>query len=207
MPIDIPGMSSAMRTSPPAWCSDTLPLVPQGRARYSGAYFERIGGGGDRPEVSCTFTAEDLLAVTMLSVRIEGYHALEILHYRARELNGLLSQIPPGIGLQDPGAADHIASGGPAWRLWEAICDIEPRPEGTGSAPSRPASSWRASARTCSPSTTAASKRSSAGPAPTTSGGTTCTSSSSMTRASSRSLSQFAPGQARATCPCSASST
>jgi hypothetical protein len=88
-----------------------------GRVRYSGAYFERIGGGGDRPEVSCAFTAEDLLAVTMLSVRIEGYHALEILHYRARELNQLLSQIPPGIGLQDPGAAAHIARGGPAWRL------------------------------------------------------------------------------------------
>ena len=32
-----------------------------GRARYFGAYFELIGGGGDRPEVSCTFTAEDLL--------------------------------------------------------------------------------------------------------------------------------------------------
>ena len=99
-----------------------------GRARYSGAHFERIGEGGDRPEVSCTFTAEDLLAVTMLSVRIEGYHALEILYYRARELNELLSQIPPGIGLQDPGAAAHIARGGPAWRLWDAICDIEPRP-------------------------------------------------------------------------------
>jgi len=52
-----------------------------GRARYSGAYFERIGGGGDREDIAGQFTAEDLLAVTMLSVRIEGYHALEILHY------------------------------------------------------------------------------------------------------------------------------
>jgi hypothetical protein len=107
-----------------------LAVSTAGRAHYSGAYFERIGGGGDRPEVSCTFTAEDLLAVTMLSVRIEGYHALEILHYRARELNELLSQIPAGIALQDPRAAAHIARGGPAWRLWAAICDIEPRPEG-----------------------------------------------------------------------------
>lgn len=100
-----------------------------GRAHYSGAYFERLGGGGDRPEISCKFTAEDLLAVTMLSVRIEGYHALEILQYRARELNDLLSQIPPGLDLHDPEAAAHIARGGPAWRLWDAICDIEPRPE------------------------------------------------------------------------------
>ena len=74
-----------------------------GRARYSGAYFERIGGGGDRPEVARQFTAEDLLAVTMLSVRIEGYHALDVLCYRARELNDLLAQIPPGVALQDPG--------------------------------------------------------------------------------------------------------
>ena len=100
-----------------------------GRARYSGAYFERIGGGGDRPETSCMFTAEDLLAVTMLSVRIERYHALEILHYRARDLNDLLCQIPTDLGLQDPRAAAHIAKDGPAWRLWDAICDIEPRPE------------------------------------------------------------------------------
>jgi hypothetical protein len=100
-----------------------------GRARYSGAYFERIGGGGDRPETSCMFTAEDLLAVTMLSVRIEKYHALEILHYRSGELNDLLRKIPTDLALQDAEAAVHIAKGGPAWRLWDAICDIEPRPE------------------------------------------------------------------------------
>ena len=101
----------------------------EGRARFSGAHFERIGGGGGRPEVASEFTAEELLAVTMLSVRIEGYHALEILHYRADELNGLLAQIPHDIALQDPGAEVHIAKDGPAWRLWDAICDIEPRPE------------------------------------------------------------------------------
>lgn len=41
-----------------------------GRARYSGAYFERLGGGGDRPEVAYQITAEDLLAVSMLSVPV-----------------------------------------------------------------------------------------------------------------------------------------
>jgi hypothetical protein len=99
------------------------------RARYCGAYFERIGGGGDRPEVANQFTAEDLLAVTMLSVRIEGYHALEILCYQARELNDLLAQIPTGIALQDAEADAHIAKDSPASKLWAAICDIEPLPE------------------------------------------------------------------------------
>ena len=80
-----------------------------GRARYSGAYFERIGGGGDRPpDIANQFTAEDLLAVTMLSVRIEGYHALEILHYQAGKLNDLLSQIPHDLALQDPRAASVV---------------------------------------------------------------------------------------------------
>ena len=101
----------------------------EGRARYSGAHFERIGGGGDRPDVADLFTAEDLLAITMLSVRIEGYPALEVLHYQADTLNGLLAQIPRDVALQDPEAEVHIAKDGPAWRLWGAICDIEPRPE------------------------------------------------------------------------------
>jgi hypothetical protein len=129
MAIDIP---ARLRDEDLATCLVKRYLAPDpatGRARYSGAYFERIGGGGDRPEIAGQFTAEDLLAVTMLSVRIEGYHALEILRYRARELDDLLAQIPRGVALQDPQARTLIAEGGPAWRLWDAICDIEPRPE------------------------------------------------------------------------------
>lgn len=102
---------------------------PADRVIYSGAYFEQLGEGGDEPGIADQFTAQDLLAVTMLSVRIEGYHALEILHYRAAELNGLLAEIPRDIDLHDRAAAAHIAKGKPAWQLWEAICDIEPRPE------------------------------------------------------------------------------
>lgn len=106
-----------------------LATCTAGRARYSGAYFERIGGGGDREDIANQFTAEDLLAVTMLSVRIEGYHALEILRYQASKLNDLLSQIPHDLALQDPRATAHIAKSGPARRLWDTICDIEPRPQ------------------------------------------------------------------------------
>ena len=38
-----------------------------GRARHSGAHFERLGGGGDLPEVAYQITAEDLLAVSRAS--------------------------------------------------------------------------------------------------------------------------------------------
>jgi hypothetical protein len=99
-----------------------------GRARYSGAYFERLGGGGDRRETAYQFTAEDLLAVSMLSVPVNRYYALHVLQYQAGELNGLLAQIPVGVALADPEAGDLIAEYGPAWALWQAIHDIRPRP-------------------------------------------------------------------------------
>ena len=127
MTINIPGR---LRDEDFATClvERYLTTDTTGRARYSGAYFERIGGGGDRQDIADQFTAEDLLAVTMLSVRIEGYHALEVLHHHAGKLNRLLSQIPHDVALQDPRASAHIATGGPAWRVWDAICDIEPPP-------------------------------------------------------------------------------
>ena len=99
-----------------------------GRARYSGAYFERLGGGGDRPETAYQFTAEDLLAVSMLGLPIDGYYALHVLDYRARELSGLLARIPLGITLADPEAEGLVAKDGPAQALWQAIHDIRPRP-------------------------------------------------------------------------------
>jgi hypothetical protein len=46
--------------------------TPHPDGRFTGAYFERCAGGGDRPEVANTVTAEDVVAVSMLSVRIEG---------------------------------------------------------------------------------------------------------------------------------------
>lgn len=143
----------------------------------------------------------------MLNVRIEGYHALEILHYQAGTLNDLLSQIPHDVALQDARAAAHIAKRGPAWRLWDAICDIEPRPESNGIGPVA-AGKLLARKRPCLlPVYDSRINKILNRPAQTTSGGRTCTTSSSTTRASSKSLTQFATGQARGTCPCSASST
>jgi Family of unknown function (DUF6308) len=100
-----------------------------GRARYSGAYFERLGGGGDRPGVAYQVTAEDLLAVSMLSVPVVGYYALDVLDYKGREISGLLAQIPVDVKLADDGAGDLIAEGGAAWELWELLRGIKPRPQ------------------------------------------------------------------------------
>ena len=100
-----------------------------GLARYSGAHFERLGGGGDLPGVAYQITAEDLLAVSMLSVPVVRYYALHVLDYRGREISGLLSQIPLDVTLADDGAERLIAEGGPAWELWQLLHDIKPRPQ------------------------------------------------------------------------------
>lgn len=99
------------------------------RARYSGSYFERLGGGGDRPETAYQFTAEDLLAVSMLSVPVVRYYALHVLDYKARELSGLLAQIPLDVTLADPDARELIAQDGPAQALWQVLHDIKSRPQ------------------------------------------------------------------------------
>lgn len=46
---------------------------------YSGAEFNALGGGGDRPEVANVITAEDILAVSTLSVTVPATHALQLL--------------------------------------------------------------------------------------------------------------------------------
>jgi hypothetical protein len=118
-----------------------------GRFRHSGAYFERLGGGGDRLEVANQVTAEDLVAVSMLSVRVIRYYALDVLVYQGREISDLLAQIPVDVTLTDAEADKLIAKGGPAWELWQLLHYIKPPLEGVGSAPSRRPSCWRASAR------------------------------------------------------------
>lgn len=49
------------------------------RGAFSGAEFNEIGGGGDRPEVANVITAEDIFAVNALSVSVPATHALQLL--------------------------------------------------------------------------------------------------------------------------------
>lgn len=74
-------------------------------------------------------TAEDLLAVSMLSVPVVRYYALHILDYRGREISGVLAEIPVDVNLSDDRADDLIAQGGPAWELWKLLRGIKLRPQ------------------------------------------------------------------------------
>jgi len=87
---------------------------------YSGAMFERFASGGDAAEVANTFTAADLVAVSLLSVDVPGPAALRILGTRAAELNALLGEIPTDRELRDATDAE-IGAGSPADDLWTAV--------------------------------------------------------------------------------------
>ncbi|MFE4973820.1 DUF6308 family protein [Kitasatospora sp. NPDC056651] len=108
----------------------------KGDAYYSGAHFERLAGGGDRPETADRFTADDLVAITMLSVSVEPHGAVELLTDPAGHWHRLLSAIPRDARLEDPACAPLIAPGGPASELWDRL--VNPRgthpgkPDGAG---------------------------------------------------------------------------
>jgi hypothetical protein len=103
-----------------------------GRARYPGAWFSRLGGGGDQPPTADQITAEDLVAASTVGVRVVGYYALDVLEYQAPQIGELLALIPNDVTLADDAAADLIAADAPAWRLFELLRAIRPKNEGGG---------------------------------------------------------------------------
>lgn len=109
--------------------SFTGPLVEEyflnddeGRPRFTGAWFERIGGGGDRDEVCNVITTDDLVAVEMLSVTIPPQASVWLLDPAAPEITRLLRQIPTHLSPQDPeGAALLRDDDSPLAHLWRLI--------------------------------------------------------------------------------------
>jgi hypothetical protein len=95
---------------------------PQDVPAFTGGWFERVGGGGDRPGVANEVTADDLVAVETLSVQVPPRVALDLLHGRlGGQLTELLAQIPTGLPLAATEAVEHIATGSPADRAWELL--------------------------------------------------------------------------------------
>jgi hypothetical protein len=90
---------------------------------FTGGSFERFAGGGDRPESADRFTSEDVVAVSLLSVRIPGQAALALLERRPAEFNALLAELPNGVDLW---AADEatIAPGSAADQLWHLLVEL-----------------------------------------------------------------------------------
>ncbi|WP_371483092.1 DUF6308 family protein [Kitasatospora sp. NBC_00315] len=93
-----------------------------GRApAYTGARFEHLDGGGDRPGVADTLTAADLAAVQTLSVTVPARAAIALLEGDLGvTLAGLLAGIPRDLDLAEaePGV---LAAGSPADLAWHLL--------------------------------------------------------------------------------------
>jgi hypothetical protein len=90
---------------------------------YTGRRFELLGGGGDTTDDADEFTAEDIVAVSLLSVDIPGSAALKILE-SGDQLNNLLALVPKGTTLWevDPAKVDDMKSD--AANLWNELRKI-----------------------------------------------------------------------------------
>ncbi|MGW0771715.1 DUF6308 family protein [Streptomyces sp. NPDC002676] len=103
---------------------------------YSGAHFERLGGGGDAEHVANRFDSNDLLAITMLGVSLKPHGAINLLTDPDGQWARLLSRIPRNARLEDPVSDTLVAKDGPAWELWGRLADrttkYQKKPDGSG---------------------------------------------------------------------------
>ncbi|MDO8150183.1 DUF6308 family protein [Isoptericola sp. b408] len=90
---------------------------------WAGSRFERLAGGGDAPGVVDHFTADDLVAVSLLSVEVPPLAALQILESRKREIDTLLAALPDRVDLVDVDPST-IDESWPAWRLWSELRSV-----------------------------------------------------------------------------------
>lgn len=91
---------------------------------FSGGSFERFAGGGDALGNRNRFTAEDLVAVTLLEVMVPGNTALDVLDRRASEFSELLSMIPVDVDLWN--ATDkEVGPDSAAAILWGLLMDCD----------------------------------------------------------------------------------
>ncbi|MER6314201.1 DUF6308 family protein [Streptomyces sp. NPDC001581] len=90
---------------------------------FTGSRFEHLAGGGDRQAVANVVTADDLIAVQTLSVRIPAQVAVDLLEGDLGvRLSELLSSVPVYIDMVEAEAAD-LAEGSPAHAAWRLLCD------------------------------------------------------------------------------------
>jgi hypothetical protein len=87
-------------------------------ARYTGRWFERFAGGGDRPDVANTVTEADVLALNFLSITSLADVAIDTTMTYAYQIRGLLEQIPVDLPMHSMGWSAY-EPGSPAFRLWE----------------------------------------------------------------------------------------
>lgn len=93
--------------------------VPQ-----TGSRFDNWAGGGDRVEVANAITADDLLAVSFLSVPVPAPAIIGLVETRSAEARRLLEEIPTDLDLAAVTADEYetiLGALGPASKLWRLL--------------------------------------------------------------------------------------
>ena len=99
----------------------TRPLRKTGYLR-TGALWDSWDPSGNRERDANIFTAEDLVAVTLLSVQVPAQGAFFLLGENNAELNRLLSDVGPDRDLSNE--PDPFTPESPVWRLETALREI-----------------------------------------------------------------------------------
>lgn len=99
----------------------TRPLRKTGYLR-TGALWDSWDPSGNRDRDADVFTAEDIVAVTLLAVQVPAQAALLLLGESNVSLNALLADVGPDRNLVDE--ADPLTPESPVWRLEAALREI-----------------------------------------------------------------------------------
>ena len=103
-------------------------LTSDGLPVYTGSHFNSWAGGGDAEGVANTITADDLVAVSLLSVKVPGPAAFGILKTHSKDISKLLLDIPRDIDLADLEAnqfEEILGDNSPADKLWRLLRAFE----------------------------------------------------------------------------------
>ncbi|MEU6240411.1 DUF6308 family protein [Streptomyces sp. NPDC047024] len=97
--------------------------LEEGQLPYTGSRFEHLSGGGDRASVADVVTADDLIAVQTLSVRVPVQVAVDLLEGDlGSRLSGYLRKIPGDVDLARADAAE-LKPGSAAHEAWRLLCE------------------------------------------------------------------------------------
>lgn len=93
-----------------------------GQQPFTGSHFERLSGGGDRADVATRITADDLIAVQMLSVQVPPLVAVDLLEGPlGGNLSELLQRVPVELEIGERDAAAVLADDAPATEAWDLL--------------------------------------------------------------------------------------
>jgi len=90
---------------------------------HTGGQFDAFDPSGTRSASANTYTADDLVAVTLLSVEVPGRAALEMLVLQRRRFELLLESIGPDRDLANEVSVNE-SDFRPAWELWRALSEL-----------------------------------------------------------------------------------